>query len=865
MTLSIQNIQVEHLARSIFTDCLTPKLSYHLISDQPDTKQIAYRVQAGKWDSGRIEMEQIPYITLHGERRPFGIYSVRLTVWDNHGEEATAETVFCSGKLEEPWKGKWITDKSIKTDKKHSPRPFSAMKKFRVNKELKRALICATAVGNYCVTVNEQKITDDMLAPGYTSYPHTLQYQIYDITDFLHEGDNTVEAVVSGGWAVGLYGGPARSCNFAPRQLFKCELRMEYEDGTTEIVATDREWLVSSQGAYRLAGLYEGVEYDARINSRNTAWKKADTATWKYHPQMLCTYGTLAFRQELLKPVEQHMSKRGGIIYDFGQNCAAVVCLNIKGAKSGQKITVRHAEVLMDGEIFTSNLRNADATVHYICTDGDQFYSPELTTMGFRYVRVQGIEPEKLEITAQVVSSAGKPIGGFSCSDDRLNQLQKNIQWGARSNFVDIPTDCPQRDERLGWTGDIAIFSSTATFNFDMSRFFDKWLLDVKNEQVSTGGVPWIIPAGKTFFPPMATAGWGDCASLVPWAEYLKNGDLSLVERQYISVKKLLKAEKSWSRMLSVGDNRYIWKGLFQFGDWLSPGEGMKEWSYKGKWIATAYFYNTAHIAAIFAEKLNLTNEAQNWRELMKKIEEAYRSVFTDGHGRLHEEFQSGYICPIHFGMLGENERQEMGNRLAVLAKKNGWRIDTGFLGTPYLLFALSDTGHVEEAYRVLMNEKCPGWIYAIRMGATTIWERWDAILPDGRINMSLDQAGSKAASSDDYDPEDQSAPSMTSFNHYSYGAVGDWLYRRLAGLEAEEPGWKQFRLAPIPGGGITHTEVFTETPYGKVVAGWKIENSHFTLSVSVPVGTKCRMVLPDGTEELLPSGAHERSCTFAR
>lgn len=758
--------------------------------------------------------------------------------------------------------GKWITDKTIPVDKKKSPVPMSVRKEIAVDKEVKRAILYATAVGNYYLSFNGEKVSDEMLAPGYTSYSHVLQYQAYDVTEQIKK-ENELLAVVSGGWAVGYFGFSGKARAYSDRQLFLCDLVLEYTDGSSKCIATDRSWKVSTEGPYSLAGIYEGVAYDARINTENIPWKKADEVSWKYHPQLCCTYGVLAYRQEHLHPIEHHPSKRGGTIYDFGQNCSAVVCLKIRNAKEGLIIRIRHAEVLVDGEIFTSNLRKADAGITYICKEGDQTFTPELTTMGFRYARVQGIEPEDLEITAQVVSSLPLPDGGFSCSNEKLNRLQRNIEWGARSNFVDIPTDCPQRDERMGWTGDIAVFASTACFNFDTKHFLYKWLKDLIFDQGRGGGIPLVIPKGKLGIPTFATAGWGDCASLVPWALYLKNGDRKLVERQYESVRKLLHAEKYWASFLSFGKKRYIWEKPFQFGDWLAPGENGKQWQHKAPWIATAYFYNTAHIAAEMAEILGKEKDAEAFRRLMDRIEDAYRSIFMNEEGILHEEFQSAYICPIHFGMLKEEERKKMGDRLSKLAEQNEYRIATGFLGTPYVLFALSDTGHADTAYKVLLNEECPGWLYAVNHGATTIWERWDALLPDGTVNLSNDQAGGKDASSADFDPEDQSKPSMTSFNHYAYGAVGDWLYRRVAGLEAIEPGWKHFRVRPIPGGDLTWAEAHTKTPFGKASSRWEIKDGIFMLTVEVPEGTDCEATLPDGTVKTLSAGSHTLSCSI--
>lgn len=860
MSLTVQCCSVERQEKDCYTDLPHPRLFYQLASNQPGTKQTAYQIQMPGWDSGRVEGEQPPYIILRAALRPFARYDVTLTVWDNHGQTASGTAFFATARMGTPWQAAWITDRRIVTKKKQSPQPVTLRRQFQIDRKVHRAIVMATAVGNYFLNCNGQRLGENMLAPGYTSYENVLQYQVYDITSLL-QAENTLSAVVSGGWAVGYFGFMGASCAYAPRQMFMGEIRLEYADGTVEVIGTDGAWESSLDGPYRAAGIYEGVSYDARITPTAMQWKAADIGTWRYHPRILATYGVLPFRQEILHPIEQRTSRRGGTIYDFGQNCSAVVRLHIKKASAGQQIIVKHAEVLVDGEIFTSNLRHAQAMVAYICKDGPQEFVPELTTMGFRYVRIQGIAPEDLDVSAQVVSSLGQPTGGFRCSDERLNRLQSNIQWGARSNFVDIPTDCPQRDERMGWTGDIAVFASTACFNFETGRFFDKWLRDVLLDQGKGGGVPFVIPAGKLPIPIFATAGWSDCAALVPWAQYLKSGDKALLKRQYPGMKKLLKAEKFWAGFLSAGRRRFVWKWPFQFGDWLSPGETQKQWTYKGTWIATAYFYNTAHIVAQAAHVLGEAKDEACCLKLMDQIQRSYRDVFTDGVGRLGYEFESGYICPIYFGMLSPREREEMGNHLTQLVRNNRHKVNTGFLGTPYLLFALSDTGHSEDAYRVLLQEDCPGWLYTVRMGATTIWERWDALLPDGSVNLSNDQAGGKSASSKDFDPEDQTAPSMTSFNHYAYGAVGDWLYRRCVGMEAMEAGWRRFRVAPVVGGELTWAEARTATPYGEACARWSLDDGLFVLTIHVPVGSMCEARLPDGTVQELDSGDHTLRC----
>lgn len=855
--LKITNILVENSINCV-TDVKKPRISYVLESDKKDVKQESYRLQIGSFDSGVVKSQKSYLLDYEGtELKPFNIYSVNIEVTDNHGETACAIAQFETGRFDVPWQGKWITDLSIKADKKNSPLPMTAVKKLKISKQVKSARLYATALGNYFFSINGQKVGKDYLAPGYTSYESQLQYQVYDVTDMLAK-ENTLVAVVSGGWAIGLFGFSGAAAAYGERQLLLAELRLIYEDGTEEVIGTDSTWGVTKDGAYKEAELYNGVVYDANVDVTAVTCKPADVTQLKYHPNIIATYGTLSYMQEELKPIEQHVSKKGGAIYDFGQNFSGIVKLKINKATKGQFINVRHAEVLIDGEIFTSNLRKAKARIDYICRDGKQEFIPNLTTMGFRYIRVQGIEPENVEVSAFVVSSVSEAKGTFECSNANINQLQSNIYWGGRSNFVDIPTDCPQRDERMGWTGDIAVFASTACYNFDMSRFLDKWLMDLIADQGRGGGIPMVIPKGGYKVPTFALAGWGDCATLVPWALYIASGNLKLLRRQYTSMKKLIKAEKFWASFLSVGDKAYVWKWPFQFGDWLAYGEEMKMWTYKGKWLATAYFYNSCMILAKIAKLLGETGDEEKYLKLAQRIKTAYRNVFTNGKGKLKFEFESAYVCPIYFGMVEGEEKQNMGDNLARLVRERNYKLGTGFLGTPYLLFALSDTGHFEEAYKVLLQEECPGWLYTVKAGGTTIWERWDALKPDGTVNLDDPSKKEINTSSANIDPEDQALKSMISFNHYAYGSVGDWLYRRVIGIEAKSGGYKTFKIAPQPGGALTYAKGSVSTPYGKIVSDWKIDNGKFSIKVSVPVGTECELTLPNKEVKVLKSGEYE-------
>jgi alpha-L-rhamnosidase len=739
----------------------------------------------------------------------------------------------------------WITDRRIRVRKNMSPAPMTVYRKFILKKPIKKGALAATAIGNYFFRINGERVGNEVLAPGYTSYRYRLQYQTYDVTSMLSE-NNDLLCVVSGGWAVGFFGFIGKAGAFGNRQMLLAQLRITYEDGTEEVIGTDSSFMVSTDGAYKIAGIYEGVSYDAAVDETNLSYHMADVASPKIHPSLIPSMGELARYRESLYPISAKESKRGGTIYDFGQNFSGVVKLQMKHTTSGQHICVKHAEVLLDGEIFTSNLRKAAAKIDYYCKGGEETFIPELTTMGFRYIRVAGIHPDDVAVSAIVVSSIEPKEDMFSCSNAMINQLQNNIIWGGRSNFVDIPTDCPQRDERMGWTGDIAVFARTACANFDMKQFLSKWLADVRLEQGIGGGIPMVVPKGKNPIPIFALAGWSDCATMVPWALYLATGDVSILKENYNMMKKLCKAENFWAHFLHFGKKKYIWKGPFQFGDWCAPNEDSKMWTKKGTWIATAYFFQTSHILRQAAQVLGNEKDALYYEKLCAGIKKSYRDVFTDGYGKLDFEFASGYICPIYFGMVEGDERQAMGDNLSRLVRENDYRISTGFLGTPYLLFALADTGHVEDAYKVLLQEECPGWMYTVKRGATTIWEKWDAIKEDGSINLAAGN-GADTTSSKEFDPEDQSAPSMTSFNHYAYGAVGDFFYRRILGIEALSGGYATFQIRPVPGGGLQWAKGKASTPYGDILVHWEINHGEFRMEIHSPMECKGTVIMPDG------------------
>ena len=847
--LNITRFAVENLTQGCVTDVRRPRFYFALDSSREGAALRRAVLRVGDWEGEAAGQIAVPYGGAPLE--PFTVYTAALTAEDDAGETARAQLTFETGRLDTPWTGKWISDPAYKfTEKKVSPKPMTFRRRVRTDRKIACARIYATAMGIYELTVNGQKAGDRYFAPGFTSYQANLQYQTYDVTDLL-TGDDVIQAVVAGGWAVGSFIYTRVNRVTADRQALLLELRLTYEDGGVETVGTDETWEVTEEGPYKMADLYDGETYDATVRPEDVHWRMAAEERLRVHPRITADYGAPVKARERFAPVGRNKQPDGALVYDFGQNFAGVVELKLKG-KRGQVVTVRHAEILNpDGTLNTRFLRTAKATATYTCADGEQTWSPRLTYMGFRYISVEGVGEADVEVTGVALYSDLEQTGSFACSNEMVNQLQSNITWSARSNLVDIPTDCPQRDERMGWTGDIAVFAPTACFNFDMGRFLDKWLLDVEAEQLPTGGIPNTVPAQgfgfPTTMPRMAVAWWGDACVLVPWAEYQARGDVEILRRMYPVMKKYIKACRFWCGF-GLGKNRYIWNmpGVLGFGDWVAPDvPQMSQWQGRVKWTGTASLRNTSALAAKIAGILGEEEEAAYYRELSEKTADAYCSVLTDGNGKLLEEFQTAYVLPLYLDMFPTPQvKAGAVDNLVRLVERNDYCIGTGFPGTPYLLFALADNGRADAAYKMLLNTRCPSWLYEIKMGATTVWERWDGLDENGVCPIG-----------------DDGTDMMISYNHYGFGAVGDFLYRRVAGIEPVEPGYKTFAVRPILGGGLTWARAAVRTPYGQAGADWKIENGTFSVTVRVPMGTRCKLTLPNGTEKVYPSGTHTAAC----
>jgi alpha-L-rhamnosidase len=839
------------------TDKSNPIFSYSVTDDRQGAFIMQSRLVIGDWSIDASNQLSIKY---DGKPlSPFTEYEAKLYVDDNQGKVNKATCRFMTGRMDKAFEAQWITDGSyVFKEKKVSPKPMDFAKDIKLNegKKIKRAMLYSTALGIYEASINGKKVGDIYFAPGFTSYKSRLQYQTYNITKLLDKPINKLRVTVAGGWAVGSFVFTRKNRITADRQALLMEIRLEYEDGSREIIGTDESWMVTTASRYKMADLYDGETYDAsdKINdeiNEDNKWHKAAIEKINVSPLIFAQTGAPVKAHERLVPVSSHKYK-DGIVFDFGQNMAGVVELDIEKGKNKQEIIVRHSELLKeDGGLNTDFLRTAKATATYICKEGRQVYSPRFTYMGFRYVWVSGIDREDYEIHAIALYSNVEQIGSFECENEALNQLQSNITWSAKSNFMDIPTDCPQRDERMGWTGDIAVFAQTACFNFDMARFLNKWLADVRAEQIKTGGIPNTVPSQGYGFPAtmpvMAVEFWGDACILVPWALYMSNGDINVLKDNYEMMKKYVNACKHWAGLFSLGTHRYLWHtpSVLHFGDWVAADSPkMSQWQKRSKWTATASLCNTSHILSRIAGIIGEYGDERKYDKISKGAAKAYNDILTDGKGRLKEEFQTAYVLPLYFNMFEGQAKDNAVENLVRLVEKNNYCIGTGFPGTPYILFALADNGRGDVALKMLLNDKCPSWLYEVKMGATTIWERWDGLNEDGVCPIG-----------------DDGTDLMISYNHYASGAVGDFLYRRIAGIEAKSPGYKRFMIKPIVSDKIKWARGAVRTPFGEIVSDWNIKGDTYTISVNVPVGCECELYMPDGNVTVLESGKYERKC----
>jgi alpha-L-rhamnosidase len=710
--------------------------------------------------------------------------------------------------------------------------------------EVASASLAATAHGVYEASVNGRLVTDSVLNPGWTGYEWRVQVQRFDVASLVAGSgpEVHVEVRLGNGWYRGDLGFEGAHANYGTQIGFVAELMIAYRDGSTQTVITDEGWTARvSEIPYH--SLYNGQTIDARLRRPDTDPLPVRTIEFD-RSTLVQQVGPLIKRQETTKPLKIWTSPSGKTLLDFGQNLVGWIRLRATGS-SGHAIIVRHAEVLEHDELGTRPLRAAKATDTFVLSGGEDTFEPTFTFHGFRYAELSGF-PGKLtphDLEAVVVHSEMRRTGWFECSHAGVNQLVSNSVWGQKGNFLDVPTDCPQRDERLGWTGDIAAYAATAAYQFDVADFLHKWLLDVEVEtRHNPGGyVPYVVPdvlkyAHFTggFENPFqgACAIWGDAAVWVPQALWSAYGDLDRLTAHYPGM--VLHLESIEPRLSDSG----LWDKDMQLGDWLdpdaSPDEPANAKADKGV-VATASFYRSVAFTAQAARLIGELADASRWTALAAKIRKGFTRHYVDDDGTILSDCATVYALAICFGLLDDNHRTKAGRRLAEVVREREYKVTTGFAGTPFVTWALSDTGHIDDAYRLLLEEQCPSWLYPVTMGATTIWERWDSMLPDGTIN-----------------PGD-----MTSFNHYALGAVADWLYKVVAGIQPASPGYGRVRLTPTPGPGVDWAKGALDTRHGRIECGWRRTPDGYIVDVLLPDGVTADLVLPDGITQTVPAGRH--------
>lgn len=835
--MKLYDLRTEYRVNPIGITEKHPRFSWKLESGERDTIQQSYHIVVTAdekivWET-KAESQESVLIPYAGEElRDETLYQVSVAATDNHGNTAAGEMSFETGILEpETFQAKMITH-DFPEDETACP-IFS--RTFTAKGKVKKARIYATSRGVYEAYLNGERIGADRMTPGWTSYHHRLQYQIYDITEMIRE-ENEIEIMVGNGWYKGIFGFMLTPNIYGDRVGAFAEIHLEYEDGSREAICTDESWNART-GAVRYSEIYMGETIDTTISEaqdrEQSGIRTGSVSVMEFDKSTLT-----AQENESVRITERVLAKKlivtpkGEKLVDFGQNLTGLVELKVHGRK-GQKIVIHHAEVLdKDGNFYPDTLRQAKSEDTYICNGEEQVFLPHFTFHGFRYISVEGMDDMRLDqFTACVMHSDMEKSGDFQCSNPKVNQLQSNIAWGQRSNFLDIPTDCPQRDERLGWTGDAQIFSWTASFNRNTALFFRKWMRDVAAESSLEKGVPHVVP---DILGQYSSSAWSDVAVIVPWVVYQMYGDKGILEENWKCMHEWVDYIKS--QCCANG----LWQTGFQYGDWLAldKEESADRTGATDKYmIANAYYLYVTDLVRQTAEVLGFAEEAEKYQKLYDTTLEAFRQEYYTSTGRIVSETQTGAILSLYFNLAREKDRERILQILKTNIENHKNHLATGFVGTPYLCHTLSENGEHELAATVFMKEDYPSWLYAVNMGATTIWERWNSIMPDGSFDVS----------------------GMNSLNHYAYGSIGDWMYRKVAGVSQLKPGYKKFKVQPMFVKGIEEAGVTFESIYGQIESKWSCKDGKICGYVKVPVNTTAEIHLPEKEEVLtVGSGVYE-------
>lgn len=841
--ISLRDLTTDHKVNPVGIDNKQPRFSWKIRGTGNNIMQSAYLIRVASdenfssivWQSGRVESGESILQTYKGPELKSGQrYFWQVKIWDNKGKESKwSQTAQIEMGLLSPadWKAKWI---ELDNDTlRYSPSTLFR-KEFQLTRSISTARIYVASHGFYELEINGKKVGDQVLTPGWTSYGKRIQYQVYDITRMLAKGTNAIGAMLGDGWYRGTLAWGNNWAVYGKKIGILIQLKVTYSDGSTATFISDDTWKGSKDGPVRMNDIYNGETYDATIRIdgwsnpgfNDSKWKKVSIGN--YNNNLIASEGSPVRKIQEIKPVKIFKTPKGSLIVDMGQNMVGWLRLKVTG-KKGTVVTLRHSEVLDKyGEFYTENLRAAKCQLTYTLSgQGEETYEPRFTFMGFRFVEVTGFPGELTtgNLTGVVVHSDMPVTGSFECSNPLVNQLQHNIQWGQKGNFVDVPTDCPQRDERLGWTGDAQAFCRTAAFNMDVSAFFTKWMKDVAADQKPGGEVPDVIPDilnKQNALTAQPSSGWGDVSVIAPWTMYLVYGDKKLLENQYQSM-------KAWVEYIrkKAGDS-YIWKGGSKYGDWLfyhPPVNNHTEFDGHTEldFIATAFYAYSTSLLADAAKVLGKTEDEKTYTSLFSKIKEVFINEYVTNAGRVGTNSQTSYVLALKFNLLPDNLRSKAIEFLDHDIKSRNNHLSTGFLGTPYLCHVLSDNGYTETAYDLLLQETYPSWLYPVKMGATTIWERWDG----EKTDSTFQDAG------------------MNSFNHYAYGAIGDWMYRVSAGIETMGAGYKHIIIQPHPSRKLTYAKATFESSYGTIASGWERKDGKTIVKVKIPANTTATIILP--------------------
>lgn len=852
--LTIQNLLISMLPNpSGITEL--PLISYHIESSLSDTYQTSYQLQIATdgefhsivYDSGYVKSENSIHITPTGFCMESATkYYVRVRITDNHQRESDYSKIstFLTGILkEDDWKASFVSGEEL--IEKDDSGSTIIRKTFHVHKKIKEAFAFTTAQGLYHFYMNGHKVGTDELAPGWTSYHNRLLYQTHDVTDLLMQGDNAFAAFVGAGWYKGKMGFLLRRNNYGERTAFFAQLIIRYEDGTCEWIGTD-ETCVTTHGPVSFSEIYDGEIYDASLEQNGFSMPdfKAIHATPVSlvptdYSVLIAQPGGKVTRKIKLPAKRLFTTPAGDTVLDFGQNLSGYIETTFQSIP-GEVLKLECFETLdSEGNCYFDNLRTAKQSLTYHCANDELVtYHPYFTFQGFRYAKVSsfpGQKPDLSNFTAYALYSDMEQTGYFTTSNQDINRLYENILWSLRGNFVDIPSDCPQRDERMGWTGDAQIFCRTACYLMNTYTFFSKWLKDVAADQTPDGGVPHVVPDIITGVDTddwlvsngtHSAAAWGDVAVINPYTLYLMYGDTRILSEQYDSM-------KAWINFMRNHSKDGIWTYRLQFGDWVALDA--EEGSYFGAtptdFTCTAFYAYSTLLFAKTAKILGFTTDYEEYSNLYKEIVTTFEKTFFTEEGNLTVNTQTAHIVALYFDLVPSKYKKQVTDSLLKLLKENNGHLVTGFIGTPYFCHVLSQNGHTKEAYELLLKDDFPSWLYQVKMGATTIWEHWDGLKPDGTMW----------------------SPDMNSFNHYAYGAIGEWLFRVVAGIEFDEsaPGGKHMILYPHYGGNLTKVDASYLSVYGKVSCTYIKDRNKVTLSVTVPANTTATVCL-DGAQEML-------------